>query len=99
MNFTSRNGMAMFLSVVMMLAGSLSATMSAQSQDGKHVVTGTVIDENGIPLIGAGIVSEDGKRGAVTDLDGRYAVMTPLPPLFWPETPRHHHILKDDDTQ
>ena len=74
MNFTSRNGMAMFLSVVMMLAGSLSATLSAQSQDGKHVVTGTVIDENGIPLIGAGIVSEDGKRGAVTDLDGRYAV-------------------------
>lgn len=44
-----------------------------QSQD-KVVVSGKVVDEKGEALIGAGVLSKDGKRGAVTDINGAYSV-------------------------
>ena len=37
-------------------------------------VTGKVVDENGEALAGAGVLSRDGKRGAVTDIDGKYSI-------------------------
>ncbi|HEY5687055.1 MAG TPA: TonB-dependent receptor [Yeosuana sp.] len=37
-------------------------------------VTGTVIDEQGIPLPGVTIVEKGTKRGAVTDFDGQYQI-------------------------
>ena len=46
----------------------------AQSVTGGRVITGKVVDENGEPLIGAGVVTADGKRGVVTDLDGKYTL-------------------------
>ena len=49
-------------------------TTMAQANVEGRVITGKVTDENGEPLIGAGVVSADGKRGAVTDLDGLYTV-------------------------
>lgn len=78
MNYINRAGVVLVLSVMMGLTGWFSPVMSAQITDENLVVTGTVLDENGIPLIGAGVVSEDGKRGAVTDLDGNY-ILSLLP--------------------
>lgn len=49
------------------------APLSAAAQT-NITVTGKVVDEKGEALIGAGVLSKDGKRGAVTDIDGRYSV-------------------------
>ena len=37
-----------------------------------RTVSGKVTDENGEALIGAGVLLQDGKRGTVTDIDGKY---------------------------
>ena len=74
MNIKSRSGVLMFLSIVLMLAGGFFIDLSGQTTDRTKNVTGTVVDENGIPLIGAGVVTEDGKRGAITDLDGHFTL-------------------------
>ena len=37
-------------------------------------ITGTVLDEDGLPLIGAGVVAPDGLRFSTTDLDGRFSI-------------------------
>ena len=37
-------------------------------------MSGKVIDENGEPLIGAGVMLPGGTRGTVTDLDGKYTL-------------------------
>lgn len=37
-------------------------------------VSGTVLDENGLPLIGAGVLCQDGGHGTVTDIDGKYSI-------------------------
>ena len=41
---------------------------------GQNVVTGKVVDENGLPMIGAGVLVQDSSRGVVTDLDGMYSI-------------------------
>ena len=74
MNIKSRSGIIMFLSLVLMLTGVFHLNLSAQTTGGAKTITGVVVDENGIPLIGAGVVSEDGKRGAITDLDGCFSI-------------------------
>ena len=43
-----------------------------------RTVSGRVTDENGEPMIGVSVVSEDGKRGVMTDAQGRYKM--PLNP-------------------
>lgn len=58
----------LLVSVILMLIHS-SAVLAKDI-----VVKGTVIDETGLPLIGAGVLSQDGKRGTVTDLDGKYSI-------------------------
>ena len=60
------------LLLVALIFSSISAF--AQSVGGGRIITGKVVDEIGEPLIGAGVVTADGKRGAVTDLDGKYTV-------------------------
>lgn len=46
--------------------------LPAHAQENR-TVTGKVVDEKGEVLIGAGIVSKDGKRGTITDLDGTWS--------------------------
>ena len=41
---------------------------------GQNVVTGKVVDENGLPMIGAGVLVQDSNRGVVTDVDGKYSI-------------------------
>ncbi len=51
-----------------------SATISAAAQ-GTHTIQGTVMDENGEPLIGAAV--KVGKTGVITDIDGKYSIQVP----------------------
>lgn len=55
--------------LLVLLLSSSMAGLRAQNLS----VKGTVLDENGQPLIGAGVTSQDGKRGVVTDFDGKYS--------------------------
>lgn len=48
-------------------------SLSVNAQN--FTVSGTVKDENGEPLAGAGVLASDGKTGAVTDADGRYRIV------------------------
>ena len=49
-----------------------------QSCLAQQKVTGTVIDENGDPVIGATVVlSSNSKKGTVTDLNGRFSIDVP----------------------
>lgn len=51
----------------------LSLKNLSQGQDGK-TVTGTVVDENGLPVIGANIVEKGTANGTITDIDGRFSI-------------------------
>ena len=57
------------LILFMTLLLSVSGLMNAQQV---RTVSGKVTDENGEALIGAGVLLQDGKRGTVTDIDGKY---------------------------
>ena len=56
-------------------------TPSAFSQNRPGAVSGTVVDENGDPVIGAGIVlSADRTKGTLTDAEGRFSMTcSPVP--------------------
>ena len=57
--------------------GSPDASMpQAVQQNGNHKVTGRVVDSAGEPLIGATIMVEGTKEGAVTDIDGNFTINT-----------------------
>ena len=57
--------------------GSPEASMpQAVQQNGNHKVTGRVVDLAGEPLIGATIMVEGTKEGAVTDIDGNFTINT-----------------------
>ena len=43
-------------------------------QEGTYVLTGTVVDEAGIPVIGANIVEKGTLNGTVTDMDGNFSL-------------------------
>ena len=40
----------------------------------QNAVTGKVLDENGQPMIGAGVLVQGSNRGVITDLDGQYSI-------------------------
>lgn len=49
--------------------------VAAQAQTEKLTVTGTVVDENGEPMIGATVYIKDQPgKGVVSDLDGRFSI-------------------------
>ena len=59
-------------SVLAVTDNSLSAIEALQSN-----ITGTITDENGVPLSGASIVVKGTTTGAVADFDGNYAINAP----------------------
>ena len=38
-----------------------------------YLLSGTVVDETGEPIIGASVVEKGSTRGTVTDIDGKFA--------------------------
>lgn len=48
-----------------------------QAVDAKHTVSGTVIDENGDPMIGVSVMQEGTNNGVATDFDGNYRLTVP----------------------
>ncbi len=48
-------------------------SMSVQQQKG-NTIQGTVVDQNGEPIIGASVRVKGGKNGTVTDLDGNFTL-------------------------
>ena len=56
-----------------LLMAALLMTAALFAQD-RIVVKGVVSDENGQPLIGAGVMEKGTTNGAVTDIDGNYTL-------------------------
>lgn len=54
-----------------------STIMSAFAQNEDITVSGTVVDNNGEPVIGASVIQKGTSNGAVTDLDGHFSVKVP----------------------
>jgi TonB-linked SusC/RagA family outer membrane protein len=47
------------------------------SQMNENIVTGTIVDENGEPLIGVSVLVKGTHTGAITDVNGRYSITAP----------------------
>ena len=57
-------------------AGSYSVVETSQQKNLK--ISGTVVDESGMPVIGANVtVKEDPKVGVITDIDGKFSLTMP----------------------
>ena len=59
--------------LILLMTFLLSITCLLNAQEARKL-SGKVVDENGDPLIGAGVLLQDGKRGTVTDIDGKYTL-------------------------
>lgn len=57
---------------VCLLAMMLVVAVAAAAQN--STITGTVLDENEEPLIGASVKTKNGKTGVVTDIDGNFSI-------------------------
>lgn len=58
-------------------AGSYSVVETSQQRNLK--ISGTVVDESGMPVIGANVtVKEDPKVGVITDIDGKFSLTMPV---------------------
>lgn len=55
----------------------LSLVSIAAAAQSNVTVTGTITDETGQPLIGAGVIQSGTTTGAVADLDGKYSIIVP----------------------
>lgn len=53
-----------------------SAELSAV-QDGKISVSGTIVDEKGVPVIGANIAQKGTTNGTISDFDGNFTIKVP----------------------
>ena len=59
--------------LLVLFAATVSLAISAQVR-----VTGTVVDENNDPVIGASVTQKgNAKNGVATDIDGKFTLMLP----------------------
>ena len=55
--------------------GGAAAQQTADASTSKaHVVSGVVLDENGKPMVGVGVIIPTTLQGVVTDVDGKYQI-------------------------
>ena len=47
---------------------------SIAQQNDTYILTGTVLDQNGIPVIGANVIEKGTTNGTVTDFDGNFSI-------------------------
>lgn len=59
------------------LALSMVLTCSVPAMAQSNMVTGTVVDETGEPVIGATVKVAGTKAAAITDMDGNYKIAVP----------------------
>lgn len=52
----------------------LAIQWNASAQGGARTITGTVVDESGLPVIGAGVFETGTKNGVITNLDGEFSI-------------------------
>ena len=64
-----KNGLKIFLITVLMCIASLS--MYAQT----NKISGKVLDNEGMPLVGVTVMEKGTNTGTITDLDGNYTIM------------------------
>ncbi len=60
--------MRKYLTMVMLLF--ISMAVHAQ----QHSVKGTVVDQNGLPIIGMTVMEQGTQNGTTTDIDGNYQI-------------------------
>lgn len=72
-DFQTRNvrKIRLALCMVLFLLASVVNTMA------QHIVSGTVLDTNGDPIIGVNIKVQAGSTGTITDFDGKYSIEVP----------------------
>jgi len=61
--------------LLLLLTAVITLALSGYAQD--RTVTGTVVDENGEPLIGATVLPMGGGQGTATDIDGKFTLTIP----------------------
>ncbi len=66
-----------YLKSLALAAATLVATVSVASAQDTAKLSGTVVDENGEPLVGAAVMIKDSSTGTVTDFDGAFTLAVP----------------------
>ena len=72
-----RNSLAKNFAVKALSVTGLLLLLFCMNTYAQRAISGTVIDTDGIPLIGVNILVEGTSTGTVTDLDGKYTVEAP----------------------
>lgn len=67
-------GMALALSVPLNIYAGVMETNAVQAVQQQSQIKGTVVDENGEPLIGVTVQVKGTQGGAITDFDGNYTI-------------------------
>jgi len=65
------------LKVLTIMLLSLFVGLCPAFAQSKVTVSGTVVDEQGLPMIGAGVLEKGTVNGVITDLDGNYSLTLP----------------------
>ena len=66
------------LCLVGLIASSCRTVHKSVSQENMVLVTGTVLDDNNEPLIGASIIQQgNSKNSAISDIDGHFTINVP----------------------
>lgn len=55
----------------------LSEKNLQSQQEGKKLISGTILDEKGEPIIGANVMVKGTSTGVVTDIDGNFSIQVP----------------------
>ena len=56
-----------------MIGEEATPVVSSTQQVGKKI-TGTILDETGLPIIGANVVEKGTTNGTITDMDGKFSI-------------------------
>lgn len=59
------------------LEGSYIVVSKSETEQQKKFVTGTVLDMNGEPIIGANIIEKGTTNGIITDINGKFSLQVP----------------------
>lgn len=67
------------LTLLLLMSLSMGIATPAIAQQEKGTISGTVKDSRGEPIIGASIVVKGTPSGSITDLDGKFKLVVPVP--------------------